>query len=57
MHDDKNISKKIEKGLGLLSKKSNRIDQNNNTDLSLPIKKRNSINPKDELIAKNQNTD
>lgn len=36
MHDDKNISKKIEKGANT-AKKTGKVDQMHNTELSVPV--------------------
>ena len=37
MHDDKNISKKIEKGGSAAAKKPAKVDQMHNTELSVPV--------------------
>ena len=37
MHDDKNISKKIEKGGNATAKKPAKVDQMHNTELSVPV--------------------
>lgn len=37
MHDDKNISKKVEKGGNAAAKKTGKVDQMQNTELSVPV--------------------